>query len=628
MSIALIAPYESMRVMAEQVIDEHDYPIRVYQADMRKGAATARQALADGARILISRGGTARRINEELGIDIVEVRPSVYSAFAYIHSQTVPDSRIAIVGFNPLISICTPVCDILQRRYQAFELRDEQQFAHVMEKLIAWKPDVIIGDVVSVRLTKERGLDCHLIESSKETLIEAFDQAVLMLNNMNRQHASEKKLSAVLQCTREGALLLDGSRRVEEVNQRGCQLLHVSREEVIGKAFHEIFPDKDINAAVANATDLQNALTQINDRRFVVDLVCSSKDIAADSVVVLFQRVEHIQQTETSIRSKLVDSGFYAKYTFDSIIHVSEAMRETISKARRYGKTDSNILIHGQTGTGKELFAQSIHNAGTRAKGPFVAVNCAALPGNLLESEMFGYAPGAFTGALRSGKTGLFELAHNGTIFLDEISEMEVFLQARLLRTLQSREVMRIGDNKLISVNVRIIAATNKDLQEEVRHGRMREDLFYRLSVLDLEIPPLRDRKGDAALLFQHFLDYYGDKYGWNPPPPSRQFLQAVENCPWQGNVRALENFAEKYVTLQGLPVSALSTQISSDDFDAEPMPLDAVIIRHVQKTLEQEDGNIARTATRLGVDRNTVKRWLAKDSAGPARTAATRVIT
>lgn len=613
MPIALIAPYESMCVMAQQLIDGRNYPIRVYQADMRDGVATARRALASGARILISRGGTALRIREELSIDVVEVRPSVYSAFDYIYSQTAPDSRVAIVGFNSLISICAPICDILHKHYQVFELLDSEQFANIVDEIISWKPDVIIGDVVSTRLTRERGLDCHLIESSQETLIEAFDQAVLTLNSMNRHYAIEKKLSAVLQCTREGALLLDGGKQVEEVNQRGCSLLQIPREEIIGKPFHEIFPDKHINEAIFSATDLQNALTQINSKRFVVDLICGPKDMAADSVVVLFQRVEHIQQTETSIRSKLIDSGFYAKYTFDSIIHNSEAMRETIDRARRYSKTDSNIMIYGQTGTGKELFAQSIHNAGARAKEPFVAINCASLSETLLESELFGYAPGAFTGALRSGKTGLFELAHNGTLFLDEVTEIDIFLQARLLRTLQAREIMRIGDNKVISVNVRIIASTNKVPQEEVRQGRMREDLFYRLSVLDLDIPPLRKRKGDAVPLFRHFLDRYGDKYGWDFPTPSKQFLDAIENCHWQGNVRALENFAEKYVTLQGLPASALSTDTSSGS-STESMPLDAFIIHHVKNTLQQENGNIARTAMRLGVDRNTIKRWLAKD--------------
>ena len=613
MSIAFIAPHESLSIMAQEVIAEHHYPIRIYQADLRHGVAAARQALAEGAKILISRGGTALRISEELGIDVGQVHPSVYSAFDFIHSQTAPDNRIAVVGFKSLISTCTPVCDILRRHYQAFELRHEAQFADVMDRLVAWKPDVIIGDVVSVRLTRERGLDCHLIESSKETLVEAFEQAMLALNNMKRLHASEQKLFAVLQCTREGALLLDGSRRVEEINQRGCSLLHVSRKEVIDRPFEEIFPDADLNAAVAKAVELQNSITRIGDRHFVVDLISSPLDVSADSIVVLFQQVEQIQQKEKSIRSKLMDSGFCAKYTFDSIVHASDAMREAIGRAKRFAVSDSNILIEGETGTGKELFAQSIHNASTRAKGPFVAVNCAALPGTLLESELFGYAPGAFTGALRSGKTGLFELAHNGTLFLDEVAEMDVFLQARLLRTLQAREIMRIGDNKVISVNVRIIAATNKNPREEVRQGRLREDIYYRLSVLDLEIPPLRERQGDAALLFRHFLDLHGSKYGWQPPVPSARFLQAIEDCPWQGNVRALENFAEKFIASRGLPESAIPVRISPADQDEEPLSLDAAIIHHVQSTLKSEQGNIAKTATRLKVDRNTVKRWLAK---------------
>jgi hypothetical protein len=269
---------------------------------MREGVAIARRALAGGARILISRGGTARRISEELGIDVVEVRPSVYSVLAYIHSQTAPGDRIVIVGFNPLISICTPVCDILQRRYQAFELRNGEQFAGVMDSIIASKPDVIIGDVVSVRLARERGLDCHLIEATRETLIEAFDQAVLALNNMNRHHASEKKLSAVLQCTREGALLLDSVKRVEEVNQRGaaCCTLPARKSSA----------SPSMKSSPARKSMRPWPMARIGDRRFVVDLICGPKDMAADSIVVLLQRVEQIQQTETSIRNKLIDSGF------------------------------------------------------------------------------------------------------------------------------------------------------------------------------------------------------------------------------------------------------------------------------------------------------------------------------
>ncbi len=619
MSIAVIAPYENLRSMALQIIEERKYPAKVYQGDMDKGVEAARLALAEGARILVSRGGTAIRINRVLDVDVLEIRPSVYSAFAFIHAHTRPDDRIAIAGFHTFINICRPACDILHRRNQAFGLNDAESAPAVMDTVAAWKPDIVIGDVISVRLAKSRNLNCQLIESSRETLIEALDQAATMLNHLNRHHDNERKLSAVLNCAKEGAFLLNSGKRIEEVNLRGCELLHLKREQIVGRPLREIFPDEEINAAADSATSLQNALAVVNGRRYVMDIVCSSAAMEADSVVALFQKVEHIQQTETSIRTKLMDRGFHARYTFDSIIHAGPDMRRAIHTARDYAKTECNIMIHGETGTGKELFAQSIHNAGPRAKGPFVAVNCAALPGTLLESELFGYAPGAFTGALRSGKTGLFELAHNGTLFLDEIAEMDVFLQARLLRTLQAREIMRLGDNKVIPVNVRVIAATNKTPQEEVRRGRMRADLFFRLCVLDLYIPPLRSRKGDIPELFRHFLGLYGEKYGTAPPPLSKQFARALEAHLWPGNVRELENLAEKYVILGGLSPDVLQQPDMSPHAEdaAKSASLDDAVIRHVQETLNREGGNIARTAACLGVDRNTVKRWLAKMDRG-----------
>jgi transcriptional regulator with PAS, ATPase and Fis domain len=291
-------------------------------------------------------------------------------------------------------------------------------------------------------------------------------------------------------------------------------------------------------------------------------------------------------------------------------------MRSLIKAAREYSGTECNIMIQGETGTGKELFAQSIHNAGPRAAGPFVAVNCAALPGALLESELFGYAPGAFTGALRSGKTGLFELAHNGTLFLDEITELDVFLQARLLRVLQAKEIMRVGDSRVIPLDVRVIAATNRNPQQEVRLGRMRADLFFRLNVLDIAVPPLRERREDIAPLFRYYLGHYGKKYGRTPRAPSRRMLDALENRAWPGNVRELENLAEKYVTLGGLPLEDLlpDTASCAPSSGPESETLDSAVSRHIHETLRREGGNIARTAARLAVDRNTVKRWLAKE--------------
>ena len=619
MSIAFVAPYQDLLAMATRLVADRGYPIRVYLGDMEEGCAAARKALEDGARIIISRGGTALSIRQTLGIDVLEVRPSVYSAMACIHENISPADRIAVVGFGPLIDVCRPVCEILRREYAAFELTDAESSSAIMTRVADWRPDVIIGDVLSGRLARERNLPFHLIESSRETLIEAFEQAMVMRNNLDRHLTNARKLSAVLNCAREGALLLGGG-KVEEVNQRGCELLLSGRERLLGKAFRDIFPDQEVNDALNGGISLQNALTVVRGRRFVLDLVCGSPDMEADAAVALFQRVEHIQQTETSIRSKLLDRGFHAKYSFRDILYTSRVMGSLIKSAREYSGTECNIMIQGETGTGKELFAQSIHNAGSRASGPFVAVNCAALPGNLLESELFGYAPGAFTGALRSGKTGLFEMAHNGTLFLDEITELDVFLQARLLRVLQAREIMRVGDSRVIPVDVRVIAATNRNPREEVLQGRMRADLFFRLNVLDIVVPPLRERREDIQLLFRHYLAKYGGKYGRTPRPPSSRAFEALERHGWPGNVRELENMAEKYVTLGGLSLDTLlaDTHSGVSASASEPATLESAIIRHICETLCREGGNIARTASRLAVDRNTVKRWLAKDRLAP----------
>lgn len=222
--------------------------------------------------------------------------------------------------------------------------------------------------------------------------------------------------------------------------------------------------------------------------------------------MVAFQDVTRIQEMEGKFYRKIHLRGHVAKYTFDDILFQSSEIKRTIETAQRYSEVDSNILIIGETGTGKEIFAQSIHNHSNRKNNPFVAINCAALPENLLESELFGYAEGAFTGAMKGGKQGFFELAHRGTIFLDEIGEISPKMQSRSLRVLQEREIMRIGDDKVIPVDVRILSATNKDLMQMVKSNDFREDLYYRLSVLDLVLPPLRERREDIPLLVNAFI--------------------------------------------------------------------------------------------------------------------------
>lgn len=296
----------------------------------------------------------------------------------------------------------------------------------------------------------------------------------------------------------------------------------------------------------------------------------------------LFSDERQIKSIENDLSRKLTKRGLIAKYTFDDILYRSETMKKAITIAKKAALTGYTVLVSGESGTGKELFAQSIHNFSDRKDKPFVAINCAALPEALLESELFGYEKGAFTGASAGGKLGLFEQANKGTIFLDEIGDMSLNLQARLLRVLQEKQIMRLGSDKVIDVDIRIIAATNKDLQEAISRKEFREDLYYRLSNIPVELPSLRQRREDILYLMEDFL---GESYG----RLSEEERQALTAYAWPGNIRELRNAADYYLLLGELPAGIpLQSGESAAVFDGT-------------EAWEGEEGNLGREAGQRG---------------------------
>src|SRR5258706_6378711 len=268
-----------------------------------------------------------------------------------------------------------------------------------------------------------------------------------------------------------------------------------------------------------------------------------SEPVVTDGFVMILRSIERVQ--------KLVHrmTGARARLTFANVIGESPTLKEALRLARLAANSNSTVLLRGETGTGKEIFAQSIHNSSARADGPFVAINCAAIPRELINTELFGYEGGSFTGADRQGRSGKFEQAHWGTLFLDEIGDMPLDLQTTLLRAIETRTIVRIGGQRVISADVRIIAATHKDLREEARLGNFRSDLYYRLNVLTIEIPPLRERADDLPLLVQHFLHRQSRALGrlFTITPEA---MEALRQYNWPGNVRELENMLERVTYL------------------------------------------------------------------------------
>ncbi|HEY6003802.1 MAG TPA: sigma 54-interacting transcriptional regulator [Anaeromyxobacter sp.] len=336
--------------------------------------------------------------------------------------------------------------------------------------------------------------------------------------------------------------------------------------------------------------------------------------------VLTCQDATAIERVDRRLRQQR-PAHLVARHRLEDAIGASAGLRRARTLAERYGRTEATVLLTGESGTGKEIFAQGIHSASARRDRPFVAVNCAALPETLLESELFGYEEGAFTGARRGGKLGLFEIAHTGTIFLDEIGDMPLALQTRLLRVLQQREVLRLGARDATPIDVRVIAATNRDLPARIAQGAFREDLYYRLNILNLHLPPLRERPADVPLVAAHLLDAALARHGAPEGPAVRErrdrLLSAIEPrllaYPWPGNVRELENVMERVAVLLAAPPAGDEEPGNGAGAPGEPIERElATVVPELFEQRPREDGESLRTARR-GSEREHVLRVLSE---------------
>jgi DNA-binding NtrC family response regulator len=344
-----------------------------------------------------------------------------------------------------------------------------------------------------------------------------------------------------------------------------------------------------------------------------------SKPFKKDELVVKVRRaLEHEQLRE---ENRKLHEELRARFKFEGIVGTSPKMQEVLRVAAAVAPTDATVLIYGETGTGKEILARSIHYQSPRAHGPFVAINCGAIPETLLETELFGHEKGAFTSAVGS-RVGKFEAADGGTIFLDEVGDMSPAMQVKLLRVLQERTFERVGSNKPVRVDVRVIAATNKDLRQAIRDGRFREDLFYRLSVVPIELPPLRERVEDIPLLAQHFLEKYRQKYGKAVTGFTPQAVRKMRRYSWPGNVRELEFAVERAVILSRTPeiwAEDLWLGGAGGDAGEERLPSLADVERqHIVRVLQHTEWNLEEAAKVLGMSVAQLRRRLDQYGVGP----------
>lgn len=437
---------------------------------------------------------------------------------------------------------------------------------------------------------------------------------------VNRQNETLKDKSRFIQTTldamQEGVVSVDISGNILSVNQAVRRMLGYSEKELTGMNMSDLIQSFDeIRDVCLRSQHLEEEELQITAKSNRLFFTVSAFPVLSDegeitACVFTFRDVRSVRKMANRI------VGRRAIYTFDKIVGQSKALHEAIDFAQKVAESKSTVLLTGESGTGKEIFAHAIQNASQRRDENFVIVNCASIPRNLIESELFGYAEGAFTGAKRSGHPGKFEIADGGTIFLDEVGEMRLDMQARLLRVIQEGVVTRVGSNEPISVDVRIIAATNKNLKEEVARGNFRLDLYYRLNVLPVKLPALRERSEDIPLLVEYFMTRIGHRLNKKPVDIDELSLQRMMRYDWPGNVRELENFVELILNTEKVPVDLIVNQFRKEPLTAgmsRLASLEEVESQHIREVLRIQRGNISQVAKILGIGRNTLYRKMEK---------------
>ena len=633
MMIGLIAPYAELAGVASEVRDSMglDFPIAV--GILESAVGVAETLIRQGAEVIISRGGTAALLRNVLPVPVVEIKVTGYDVMRALHPYIGQERKIAIVGYQNVVQGCRIFGDLFglstrELTIPADEINKDWEAAQqAVRRLVAENGiDVVIGDSLVRGRLKVENTAIQMVESGKEAIAQAIEEAKHIALVRENERRAYERLRTIIHSVHDGVVATDENGRITAVNLVAEEIFGFQEKEVLGMPIGQAIPNTRIDKVLQTGQAELEQLQQTPKGYIVTNRVPIKLAGQVQGVVATFQEVAKIQSVEQKIRQTLFNRGLFARYRFEDVLTEDPHLKKIVAIAKKYAQTDATMLILGESGTGKELFAQSIHNYSSRRQEAFVAINCSALPGQLLESELFGYVGGAFTGARKEGKRGLFELAHNGTIFLDEIGDMDKELQSRLLRVLEEKQIRRIGSDSIIPVNVRVIAATNTDLWNESTKGNFRLDLYYRLNVLTLKLPPLRERRPDIAVLARWLVRRYGEQYGKAPVELPETVMVRLQEHPWPGNIRELKNVMERIVlssengiidpdTVDLMLEKQVTNPLPNPAADSEAFnlsgSLDAIKQRAATAVLAQEGNNIARAARRLQIDRNTLKKIL-----------------
>ncbi len=551
--LTLVSPYPTLTELTNRLAPEYNCEVTTIEAVLDEARNLSVGEMAARPDVLLSRGGTASHLREAIqDIPVLSINTSALDLLAELQPFAAEVRHVVFPNYGQKLSGVREIARVLDIEIEETVYHSREELAGQVLLARLKKADLVIGGQLVVSEARKNDLPCVLLEAGEHSVREALREArdiAEMHRRLNRRNAW---LNTILSNIAEGVIVTDEHDHIVVTNPTAERLLGVAADKAIGRPIGEIIPNSRAPAVRRSQQAEFGELLNVSGKMLVASRVPIASGDAVVGVVCTFAEGSRIQRAEQRLRGQLQQKGFVARHGFDDILTVSETMQAAKDIAAIYARGDATILVTGETGTGKELFAQAIHRASSYAAGPFVAINCAAIPETLLESELFGYDEGAFTGARRQGKAGLFEMAHKGTIFLDEIGEVTPALQVRLLRVLQERQIMRIGGNQMIPVDTRVICATNRDLGQYVREGRFRGDLFYRLNVLTINVPPLRSRVLDVPYICKRLLtDMLKEK-------PYDAVLEAIllplaTSYSWPGNFRELQNMMERLALVANL---------------------------------------------------------------------------
>ncbi len=632
--IAFFAVNEEMMLYAKKIVKDMNIEAEMKIVSSDSVLQEANRSAQNGANVIIARGIHALIIKNNTKIPLVEIVLTGQDIAKLIHQAREiikkPVPVIGLVGFKNMFTDTKSFEEIFRVTINEYMVSAVENLTNAVEKAAADKVDLVIGGEIANRYAEKLGIPSLFLTSGEDSIKEAFRVAEKVNYAIRLEKKNSAEFNTILDYSFDGIIKLNSNGMIVVFNYVAEKTFRKSAEQVLGKHISEVIDllDEDlVKSVLQEGKELQSTFLRKGNLSLVANIAPIIVDNKNEGAILSFQEFKKIEEMEAEIRKEVYSKGYIAKGTFKQIIGDSNAMSEMKRLAKLYANNDSPIMITGEPGTGKKLFAESIHNESLRRNNPFVMVDCASMPPELLEKKLYGYMEGSYMHSSSPEKKGFIEIAHTGTLFLDKITELDSYGQLSLLRTMRNGNIVRIGDSRALPVNIRIICSANKNIVNLVREGKYNQDLYYMLNVLSLNIPPLRARKEDIKTLFDYYVEYYNNMY--------RKYVtltdeanEAILSYSWPGNVQQLKNFCEKIIIMA--PQKVLDREfINRCMEDYEPFLDDAVVnvfesdkknllyknpeATKILELLEIYNGNRTKVAEELKMSKATLWRRMKK---------------